>query len=66
MLVGHQPCSTCRGGHTTWTCLDCGGVAYGPALTADCRILVGAAGGALADGNAAVADVTNGQSESGI
>jgi hypothetical protein len=30
MLVGHQPCSTCRGGHTTWTCLDCGGVVYGP------------------------------------
>ena len=43
MLVGHQPCSTCRGGHTTWTCLDCGGVVYGPALTAGCRILVGAA-----------------------
>jgi hypothetical protein len=43
MHVGHQPCSTCRGGHTTWTCLDCGGVVYGPALTAGCRILVGAA-----------------------
>jgi hypothetical protein len=43
MLVGHQPCSTCRGGHTTWTCLDCGGVVYGPPLTADCRVLVGAA-----------------------
>ena len=42
MLVGHQPCS-CRGGHTTWTCLDCGGVLYGPALSAGCRILVGAA-----------------------
>src|ERR1700744_1925595 len=42
MLVGHQPCSTCRGGHTTWTCLDCGGVVYGPPLTAGCRILVGA------------------------
>ena len=26
MLVGHQPCSTCRGGHTTWTCPDCAGV----------------------------------------
>jgi hypothetical protein len=43
MLVGHQPCSTCRGGHTTWGCLDCGGVVYGPPLTAGCRILVGAA-----------------------
>ena len=43
MLVGHQPCSTCRGGHTTWTCLDCGGVVYGPPLTAGCRFLVGAA-----------------------
>src|ERR1700739_4677384 len=43
MLVGHQPCSACRGGHTTWTCLDCGGVVYGPPLTAGCRILVGAA-----------------------
>jgi hypothetical protein len=29
--------------HTTWTCLDCGSVVYGPVLTADCRILVGAA-----------------------
>src|ERR1700758_1858954 len=36
MLVGHQPCSTCRGGHTTWTCLDCRGMAYGPPLTAGC------------------------------
>jgi hypothetical protein len=43
MLVGHQPCGTCRGGHTTWTCLECGGVVYGPPLTAGCRILVGAA-----------------------
>jgi hypothetical protein len=38
-----QPCSTCRGGHATWTCLDCGGVVYGPPLTAECRILVAAA-----------------------
>jgi hypothetical protein len=43
MLVGHQPCRTCRGGHTTWTCLACGAVVYGPALTADCRVLVAAA-----------------------
>src|ERR1700758_4144652 len=43
MLVGHQPCSTCRGGHTTWTCLDCGAVVYRPPLSAGCRILVGAA-----------------------
>jgi hypothetical protein len=42
-LVGHQPCSTCRGGHTTWTCLECGAVVSGPPLTAACRILVGAA-----------------------
>jgi hypothetical protein len=41
MLVGHQPCSTCRGGHTTWTCLDCGGVVYGPPLRIDCRVLAG-------------------------
>jgi hypothetical protein len=27
----------------TWTCLACGAVAYGPPLTAGCRILVGAA-----------------------
>jgi hypothetical protein len=43
VLVGHQPCGTCRGGHTTWTCLECGGVVYGPPLTAGCQILVGAA-----------------------
>jgi hypothetical protein len=42
MLVGHQPCS-CQGGHTTWTCLACGAVVYGPPLTEDCQILVGAA-----------------------
>src|SRR6202008_3074819 len=45
MVVGRQPCSRCRGGHTTWRCLDCGGVVYGPPLTAGCRILVGAAEG---------------------
>lgn len=43
MPVGHQPCSTCRGGHTTWTCLECGEVVYGPPLTAGCEILVGSA-----------------------
>src|SRR5688500_11423712 len=31
-LVGHQPCD-CVGGHTTWTCLACGGVVYAPPLT---------------------------------
>jgi hypothetical protein len=41
-LVGHQPCS-CRGGHTTWTCLACSAVMYGPALTAACRVLAGPA-----------------------
>jgi hypothetical protein len=40
---GHQPCSTCRGGHTTRTCLACGAVVYGPPLAAECRILVGVA-----------------------
>jgi hypothetical protein len=43
MLVGHQPCSTCRGGHTTRTCLDCGGVVKGPPLRVYCRILAGPA-----------------------
>jgi hypothetical protein len=43
MLVGHQPCSTCRGGHTTWTCLYYGAVVYGPALRVDCRVLAGPA-----------------------
>jgi hypothetical protein len=43
MLVGHQPCSTCRGGHTTWTCLYCGAVVYGPALRVDFRVLAGPA-----------------------
>jgi hypothetical protein len=43
MLVGHQPGSTCRGGHTTLMCVACGAVMYGPALSAGCRILVGAA-----------------------
>jgi hypothetical protein len=43
MLVGHQPCSTRRGGHTTWTCLACGAVVYGPPLRIDCRVLAGPA-----------------------
>jgi len=43
MLVGHQPCSTCRGGHTTWTRLACGAVVYGPALRVDCGVLAGPA-----------------------
>jgi hypothetical protein len=43
MLVGHQSCSTCRGGHTTWTCLECGAVVYGPPLSPRCRVLHGAA-----------------------
>ena len=43
MLVGHQPCSTCRGGHTTWTRLACGAVVYGPPLRVDCRVLAGPA-----------------------
>jgi hypothetical protein len=43
MLVGHQPCGTCRGGHTTRTCLDCGAVVYGPPLRIDCRVLAGPA-----------------------
>src|SRR6202035_2811623 len=41
-LVGHQPCD-CVGGHTTWTCLACGGVVYAPPLTAACRVLAGPA-----------------------
>jgi hypothetical protein len=43
VLVGHQPCGSCRGGHTTWACLECGGVVYGPPITAGCQILVGGA-----------------------
>ena len=42
VLVGHQPCS-CRGGHTSWACLQCGAMAYGPPLRADCRVLAGPA-----------------------
>jgi hypothetical protein len=42
VLVGHQPCS-CFGGHTTWTCLECGDVVYAPPVTAVCRVLAGAA-----------------------
>jgi hypothetical protein len=42
MLVGHQPCD-CAGGHTTWTCLECGATVYAPPLTARCRVLAGAA-----------------------
>jgi hypothetical protein len=29
VLVGHQPCS-CRGGHTSWFCLECGAIVYAP------------------------------------
>jgi hypothetical protein len=42
VLVGHRPCS-CRGGHTAWTCLECGAVVYGPPLRIDCRVLAGPA-----------------------
>jgi hypothetical protein len=42
VLVGHQPCS-CRGGHTSWTCLECGATVYGPPLHVDCRVLAGPA-----------------------
>ena len=42
VLVGHQPCS-CRGGHTGWTCLECGATVYGPPLRVDCRVLAGPA-----------------------
>ncbi|TDH56700.1 hypothetical protein E2F47_06105 [Mycobacterium eburneum] len=40
-LVGHQPCSC--GGHTTWECLACGAVTYGPALADGCTVLAGPA-----------------------
>jgi hypothetical protein len=43
MPVGHQPCSTCRGGHTTWTCPVCGAMVYGPPLRVDCRVPAGPA-----------------------
>lgn len=43
MLVGHQPCSTCCGGHTTWTCPACGAMVYWPPLRSDCRVLAGPA-----------------------
>jgi hypothetical protein len=40
VLVGHQPCS-CRGGHTSWLCLECGAVVYAPPVNAGCRVLDG-------------------------
>jgi len=42
VLVGHQPCS-CRGGHLSWFCLECGAVVYGPSVGASCRVLAGPA-----------------------
>jgi hypothetical protein len=42
VLVGHQPCS-CRGGHTSWFCLECGAVVYVPPVDAGCRVLDGPA-----------------------
>jgi RNase P subunit RPR2 len=42
VLVDHQPCSY-RGGHTSWTCRECGAVVYAPAIGADYRVLHGAA-----------------------
>jgi hypothetical protein len=42
VLIGHQPCS-CVGGHTSWTCLECGAMVYGPPLAPDCRVLAGPA-----------------------
>src|ERR1700760_316089 len=41
-LVAHKPCD-CAGGHTTWTCLECGGVVYAPPATTGCQILAAAA-----------------------
>jgi hypothetical protein len=29
VLVGHVSCS-CRGGHTSWTCRECGAAVYAP------------------------------------
>jgi hypothetical protein len=43
VLVGHQPCGCdMRGGHTTWSCQECGATIYGPPLTAGCQPLAGA------------------------
>jgi hypothetical protein len=42
VLVGRQPCS-CRGGHTSWFCLECGAVVYMPPVNAGCRVLDGPA-----------------------
>lgn len=42
VLVGHVACSCGeRGGHTSWRCIQCGAVTYGPALTPNCRTLNG-------------------------
>lgn len=44
VLVGHTPCSCDhRGGHTTWWCIECGAVTYGPPLQPGCRTLNGPA-----------------------
>ena len=36
VLIDHPPCS-CVGGHTSWTCLECGATVYGPPLRVSCR-----------------------------
>ncbi|MGV0627228.1 hypothetical protein [Mycolicibacter minnesotensis] len=41
VLVGHQPCGC--GGHTSWQCLACDAVTFGPSLDADCTVLAGPA-----------------------
>ena len=42
VLVGHLACLPC-GGHTTWTCLQCDAVAYGPPPGEGCSVLNGPA-----------------------
>lgn len=42
VLVGHTPCFHC-GGHTTWTCQQCGAITYGPSAGDGCSMLNGPA-----------------------
>ena len=42
VTVGYQACrGQHAGGHTSWFCLECGDVTYGPPPSADCDIATG-------------------------
>jgi hypothetical protein len=43
VVVGHVACLGHGGGHTTWDCLECEAITYGPALARHCTVLNGPA-----------------------